>query len=167
MKRLYKYLQGIVQADELRLSMSPLPASLRSVAEKTSDSMVIVYSNEDVATYFFFGSAAVGDTFVFGTATNINGTWEFSRIDAVITPFSATDSASECLALFVELVTAVSMRNYLDLSEDIEELEFFESTLEENFGISAEDSYREVTLKVIRAIGERIPELSVGSKFVF
>jgi len=145
----------------------PVPESLRSVSEKTSDSMVIVYSNENVAAYFFFGSAGVGDCFVFGTAKNNEGTWNFSRNDAVFTPFSATDNASECLALFIELVTAVSMRDYLDISEDEDEIQYFGSMLLDNFGVTSEDSYREITLKVIKVVGERIPALSFGSKFVF
>lgn len=167
MKRLYKYLQGIIQADDFRLAMSPLPKTLVSVASKTSDSMVIVYSNENVGAYFLFGSDGVGDSFIFGTATNHDGKWDFSDRNAVYTTFSSTDTASECLALFVELVTAVSMRDYLDISEDAEEIGFFESTLEDNFGITADDSYREITLKVIKEMGERIPALSLGAKFVY
>lgn len=167
MKRLYKHLQGIILAEDFRLAMSPVPKELLSVSSKNSDSMVIVYSNENVAAYFFFGSNVVGDSFIFGTATNNDGTWEFAKNDAVFTPFSTTDSASECLALFVELVTAVSMRDYLDISEDAEEIGYFESMLEENFGITDEDSYRQITVKVIKEMGERIPELSLGSKFVY
>lgn len=167
MKRLYKHLQGIIQADDLRLAMSSVPKTLHSLSEKTSDSMVIVYSNENVATYFFFGSNGVGDSFIFGIATDNEGTWDFSPTNALFTPFSTTDSVSEGLALFAEIVTAVSMRDYLEITEDEEEIRFFESTLEDNFGISLEDSYREIALKVIKVVGERFPALSLGAEFVY
>lgn len=167
MKKIYKNLEELVQADELRIEMLPLPFNVSEAYEKTSDNMIVIYSEDRVASYIFYATTMGADTHVFGTATNQQGSWDFDSKNTVFTPFSVQDLYSECVAIITELAMVLSLRNVIRNSDDLEEKSYFEEMLQTKYGITLDDSNREITIRIIKYFGEEIPALSFGSRLIF